>query len=98
LGKVLEKILYGRMKTRETNGVEIVWQVFLDFAPVLRLWVVSPYRAQTKGKDESGVKDVRRNFLCWFVGRGLNDLRNFNRPVATVDLEGGQSRRSRKHT
>jgi transposase len=46
---------------------EIIWNsVFLDFA---RYWgftprLCRPYRAQTKGKIESGVKYVRRNFLC----------------------------------
>jgi|SRR5579872_6334916 len=46
---------------------EVVWHpVFLDFA---RYWgfqprLCRPYRAQTKGKVESGVKYVRRNFLC----------------------------------
>jgi hypothetical protein len=94
-----KKILYGGMKTLKTNGGEIVWHpgVF-RFAPILRLQgCVSRTTHKTKGKIESGVKYVRRNFLWWFVGRGLNDLRNFNRPVATVDLGGGQSRRSRKH-
>jgi hypothetical protein len=36
-----------------------------------------PYRAQTKGKVESGVKYIRRNFLCGLQGRepsGLSDL------------------------
>ena len=35
------------------------------------------YRAQTKGKVESGVKYVRRNFLCGLLGKepsGLDDL------------------------
>jgi hypothetical protein len=59
---------------------EIVWNpVFLDFA---RYWgftprLCRPYRAQTKGKVESGVKYVRRNFLCGLQGRepsGLEDL------------------------
>jgi len=53
--------------------------VFLDFA---RYWgftprLCRPYRAQTKGKVESGVKYVRRNFLCGLQGRepgNLNDL------------------------
>ena len=59
---------------------EVVWNpVFLDFA---RYWgftprLCRPYRAQTKGKVESGVKYVRRNFLCGLQGRepsGLEDL------------------------
>lgn len=83
LGGVPEEILYDRMKTVwlgiDERG-EIVWHpVFLDFA---RYWgfrprLCRPYRAQTKGKVESGVKYVRRNFLCGLQGRepgGLTDL------------------------
>lgn len=75
LGGVPEEILYDRMKTVwlgiDERG-EIVWHpVFLDFA---RYWgfrprLCRPYRAQTKGKVESGVKYVRRNFLCGLQGR-----------------------------
>ena len=83
LGGVPEEILYDRMKTvwleTDERG-EIVWHpVFLDFA---RYWgftprLCRPYRAQTKGKVESGIKYVRRNFLCGLQGRepgGLSDL------------------------
>jgi transposase len=83
LGGVPEEILYDRMKTvwleTDERG-EIVWHpVFQDFA---RYWgftprLCRPYRAQTKGKVESGVKYVRRNFLCGLQGRepgGLEDL------------------------
>jgi transposase len=83
LGGVPDEILYDRMKTvwleTDERG-EIVWHpVFLDFA---RYWgftprLCRPYRAQTKGKVESGVKYVRRNFLCGLQGRepsGLEDL------------------------
>jgi transposase len=55
---------------------EIVWNpVFLDLA---RYWGFTPRlcrpgrplgRAQTKGKVESGVKYVRRNFPCGLLGR-----------------------------
>jgi transposase len=70
---VPDEILYDRMKTVWT-GVdergEIVWNaIFLDFA---RYWgftprLCRPYRAQTKGKVESGVKYVRRTCSvgCW---------------------------------
>ena len=83
LGGVPEEILYDRMKTvwvEVDDRGEIVWNpVFLDFA---RYWgftprLCRPYRAQTKGKVESGVKYVRRNFLCGLQGRepgGLDDL------------------------
>jgi transposase len=83
LGGVPEEILYDRMKTvwleTDERG-EIVWHpVFLDFA---RYWGFTPrlcrsYRAQTKGKVESGVKYIRRNFLCGLQGREpacLSDL------------------------
>ena len=75
LGGVPEEIQYDRMRT-VWNGTdergEFVWNpVFLDFA---RYWgfkprLCRPYRAQTKGKVESGVKYVRRNFLCGLQGR-----------------------------
>jgi hypothetical protein len=84
LGGVPEEILYDRMKTvwLETDDRgEIVWHpVFLDFA---RYWgftprLCRPYRAQTKGKIESGVKYVRRNFLCGLQGREPDCLDEFN--------------------
>ena len=83
LGGVPEEILYDRMKTvwlGTDERDEIVWNpVFLDFA---RYWgftprLCRPYRAQTKGKVESGVQYVRRNFLCGLQGNepaSLNDL------------------------
>jgi hypothetical protein len=37
-----------------------------------------PYRAQTKGKVESGVKYVRRNFLCSLQGREPHNLNDLN--------------------
>jgi len=84
-GAVPDEILYDRMKTVWT-GVdergEIVWNaIFLDFA---RYWgftprLCRPYRAQTKGKVESGVKYVRRNFLCGLQGR---------EPAGLIDLNG----------
>ncbi|HXG48824.1 MAG TPA: hypothetical protein VNO52_14465 [Methylomirabilota bacterium] len=60
---------------------EIIWHpVFLDFA---RYWgfrprLCRPYRAQTKGKIESGVKYIRRNFLCGLLGREPSCLMDFN--------------------
>jgi transposase len=83
LGGVPDEILYDRMKTVWTDideRGEIVWNpLFLDFA---RYWGFTPrlcaaYRAQTKGKVESGVKYLRRNFLCGLLGKeptGLEDL------------------------
>ena len=83
-GYVPEEILYDRMKTVWTGTDErdeIVWNaVFLDFA---RYWgftprLCRPYRAQTKGKVESGVKYVRRNFLCGLRGREPDNLADVN--------------------
>jgi transposase len=84
LGGVPAEILYDRMKTvwlRTDERGEIVWHpVFLDFA---RYWgfrprLCRPYRAQTKGKIESGVKYVRRNFLCGLQGREPGSLIDLN--------------------
>jgi transposase len=84
MGGVPEEILYDRMKTvwlgSDERG-EIVWHPgFLDFA---RYWgfaprLCRPYRAQTKGKVESGVKYVRRNFLCGLQGREPGSLADLN--------------------
>jgi len=84
LGGVPAEILYDRMKTvwldTDERG-EIVWHpVFLDFA---RYWgftprLCRPYRAQTKGKVESGVKYIRRNFLCGLQGREPSCLSDLN--------------------
>ena len=84
LGGVPQEILYDRMKTVwqeiDERG-EVVWNpVFLDFA---RYWGFTPrlcraYRAQTKGKVESGVKYVRRNFLCGLQGREPDSLEDLN--------------------
>ncbi len=83
-GAVPEEILYDRMKTVWTgidDRGEIVWNaIFLDFA---RYWgftprLCRPYRPQTKGKIESGVKYVRRNFLCGLQGREPANLAELN--------------------
>jgi hypothetical protein len=84
LGGVPQEILYDRMKTvwqEIDDRGEIVWNpVFLDFS---RYWgftprLCRPYRAQTKGKVESGVKYVRRNFLCGLQGREPDSLEDLN--------------------
>ena len=84
LGGVPREILYDRMKTvwLETDDRgEVVWNpVLLDFA---QYWgftprLCRPYRAQTKGKVESGVKYVRRNFLCGLQGREPGSLEELN--------------------
>ncbi len=83
-GSVPQEILYDRMRTVWTGTDErgeIIWNaVFLDFA---RYWgftprLCRPYRAQTKGKVESGVKYIRRNFLCGLQGREPSSLADLN--------------------
>ena len=84
LGGIPQEILYDRMKTvclgTDERG-EVRWHPqFLDFA---RYWgftprLCRPYRAQTKGKVESGVKYVRRNFLCGLYGREPHSLEDLN--------------------
>jgi len=84
LGGVPQEILYDRMKTvwlgTDERG-ETQWHPqFLDFA---RYWgftprLCRPYRAQTKGKVESGVKYVRRNFLCSLQGCEPHSVNDFN--------------------
>jgi transposase len=83
-GAVPEEILYDRMRTVWTgtdDRGEIVWNaIFLDFA---RYWgftprLCRPYRPQTKGKVESGVKYMRRNFLCGLQGREPANLADLN--------------------
>lgn len=98
LGGVPREILYDRMKT-VVLGVdergEIRWQpVFHDFA---QYWGFTPrlcraYRPQTKGKVESGIKYVRRNFLCGRTATSLRDLgdqlRAWNATVAQPRVHG----------
>ena len=98
---VPQEILYDRMKTvwLETDDRgEIIWNpVFLDFAGYwgFKPRLCRPYRAKTKGKIESGVKYVRRNFLCGLQGRepaGLSELnaelRQWLATVANVRIHG----------
>jgi transposase len=83
-GAVPEEILYDRMRTIWTGADErgeIIWNaVFLDFARYSGFTprLCRPYRAQTKGKVESGVKYVRRNFLCGLQGREPANLPDLN--------------------
>jgi len=89
LGGVPREILYDNMKTialgRDERD-EVQWQPqFLDFA---RYWgfrprLCRPYRAQTKGKVESGVKYVRRNFLAGLQGRAPHSLGDLNAALRT---------------
>jgi transposase len=83
-GSAPEEILHHRMKTIRTGtderGEIIRNSVFPDFA---RYWgftprLCPPYRPQTKGKIESGVKYLRRNFPCGMQGRELASLADLN--------------------
>ena len=88
-GGVTREILYDRMRTvlqGERGGAKRWNPTFQAFA---QYWgfeprVCRPYRAQTKGKVESGVKYVKRNFL---PGRVFRDLADFNEQLATWQAE-----------
>jgi transposase len=75
-----EELLYDRMRTvtMEPGAAKPKWNP--TFESFFRHWGFEPrlcraYRAQTKGKVESGVKYVKRNFI---PGRGFADLADFN--------------------
>jgi transposase len=88
-GGVTREILYDRMRTvlqGEGDGTKRWNPTFQAFA---QYWgfeprVCRPYRAQTKGKVESGVKYVKRNFL---PGRSFRDLADFNEQLAAWQAE-----------
>ena len=94
-----EEILYDNPKTiclkRDMEGKHIEWNpVFMDFSRYygFRAMLCRPYRARTKGKVESGVKYVKRNFLA---GRSFHSLAHLNeelerwiRTVADVRIHG----------
>jgi transposase len=78
---------------RDFRGRRIWHPVFLDFA---HYWgfkprLCRPYRAQTKGKIESGVRYVRRNFVCGLLGREPSCLADFNTQLRQwVDMVANQ--------
>lgn len=88
-GGVPREILYDRMRTviqGEEDGRKRWNDKFRAFADH---WgfeprVCRPYRAQTKGKVESGVKYVKRNFL---PGRIFHDLADFNEQLRAWQAE-----------
>lgn len=74
------ELLYDRMRTvtMEPSAGQAKWNP--TFESFFKHWgfeprLCRPYRAQTKGKVESGVKYVKRNFL---PGREFADLADFN--------------------
>ena len=93
-GGVTEEVLYDNPKTMviKREGATVVLNgVFEDFA---RHWGYSPrfcrpYRPQTKGKVESGVKYVKKNFL---VGRRFRDLAHLNAELERWNREEADTR------
>jgi transposase len=82
LGGVPKRLLYDNLKSvvvwRDAEEV-IHWNPrFLDFADVagFSLQACQPYRPQTKGKVENGVKYVRGNFWPGLHFQDLDDLNN----------------------
>jgi transposase len=74
------ELLYDRMRTVAADPREGKARWNSTFEAFARHWgfeprLCRPYRAQTKGKVESGVKYVKRNF---FPGRVFRDLADFN--------------------
>ena len=75
-----EQLLYDRMRTVVLGSEAGKPRLNPTFAAFAAHWgftvrLCQPYRAQTKGKVESGVKYVKRNFL---PGRTFHDLADFN--------------------
>jgi transposase len=82
LGGIPKEVLHDNLKdavlSRDENGA-IHWNPrYLDFAGYYGFWprACAPYRAQTKGKVESGIKYVRGNF---WLGLHFTDLDDLNR-------------------
>lgn len=79
-GGCTAEILYDRMRTVSSGTFEGKARLNPTFEAFAQHWgfeprLCRPYRAQTKGKVESGVKYVKRNFL---PGRVFRDLEDFN--------------------
>ena len=88
-GGVTREILYDRMRTVVAGTLEGRPRWNPTFEAFARHWgfeprACRPYRAQTKGKVESGVKYVKRNFL---PGRVFRDLADFNEQLAAWQAE-----------
>jgi len=86
-----ESLLYDRMRTvvlgstRDDETGQRRPRLNATFEAFARHWgftprLCQPYRAQTKGKVESGVKYVKRNFV---PGRTFIDLEDFNGQLAS---------------
>ncbi len=84
-----EFLLYDRMRTVVLGTSEGRPRLNPTFASFAAHWgftprLCQPYRAQTKGKVESGVKYVKRNFM---PGREFRDLEDFNAQLAAWQIE-----------
>jgi len=84
-----EFLLYDRMRTVVLGTSEGRPRLNPTFAAFAGHWsftprLCQPYRAQTKGKVESGVKYVKRNFV---PGRVFRDLEDFNAQLAAWQIE-----------
>lgn len=83
------EILYDRMRTVTEGQVEGKPRWNTTFETFAQYWgfqprLCRPYRAQTKGKVESGVKYIKRNFL---PGRSFRDLDDFNAQLLAWQAE-----------
>jgi transposase len=102
-GGVAHELVYDNAKTvvlsRDVEGRDIKWNAtFWDFSNYygFRAWAHRPYRAQTKGKVESGVRYVKR----FLRGKAFESLDHLNvtlsqwiATVADVRLHGTTHRR-----
>lgn len=83
-----ENLLFDRMRTvvhhdREGSRLNTTFEAFAQHWG-FRIRLCQPYRAKTKGKVESGVKYVKRNFV---PGRTFRDLDDFNDQLRTWQTE-----------
>lgn len=83
-----EDLLYDRMRTvvhhdREGSRLNSTFEAFAQHWG-FKIRLCQPYRAKTKGKVESGVKYVKRNFV---PGRSFRDLEDFNEQLRTWQME-----------
>jgi transposase len=88
-GGVCAELLFDRMRTVVIGTIDGRPRWNPKFEAFAKHWgfsprVCRPYRAQTKGKVESGVKYVKRNFL---PGRVFRDLDDFNDQLRTWSAE-----------
>jgi hypothetical protein len=84
-----EFLLYDRMRTVVLGTSEGRPRLNPTFSAFAGHWgftprLCQPYRAQTKGKVESGVKYVKRNFV---PGRVFGDLEDFNTQLAAWQID-----------